>query len=67
MERGTKRREFTFPFECQPGIKKAQIKGLADLEFLRRANNILLIGSPGTGKTGIAIGLLREADSGPAP
>ena len=51
----------TFPFERQPGINKAQIKGLADLEFLRRANNILLIGSPGTGKTGIAIGLLREA------
>jgi DNA replication protein DnaC len=51
----------TFPFERQPGINKAQIKGLANLEFLRRANNILLIGSPGTGKTGIAIGLLREA------
>ena len=51
----------TFPFERQPGINKAQIKSLADLEFLRRADNILLIGSPGTGKTGIAIGLLREA------
>jgi len=25
----------TFPFERQPGINKAQIKGLADLEFLR--------------------------------
>jgi len=51
----------TFPFERQPGINKAQIKGLADLEFLRRADNILLIGPTGTGKTGIAIGLLREA------
>jgi DNA replication protein DnaC len=51
----------TFPFDRQPGINKAQIKGLADLEFLRRADNILLIGAPGTGKTGIAIGLLREA------
>jgi DNA replication protein DnaC len=51
----------TFPFERQPGVNKAQIKGLADLEFLRRADNILLIGRPGTGKTGIAIGLLREA------
>jgi DNA replication protein DnaC len=51
----------TFPFERQPGIDKAQIKSLADLDFLRRADNVLLIGKPGTGKTGIAIGLLREA------
>jgi DNA replication protein DnaC len=51
----------TFPFERQPGVNKAQIKSLAELEFLRRADNLLLIGPTGTGKTGIAIGLLREA------
>jgi len=51
----------SFPFERQPGINKAQINMLAGLDFLRRADNLLLIGPPGTGKTGIAIALLREA------
>ena len=51
----------TFPFDRQPGVSKAQIKDLAGLDFLRRAENILLIGRPGTGKTGIALGLLSEA------
>lgn len=51
----------TFPFDRQSGVNKAQILGLADLEFVRRADNLVLIGAPGTGKTGIALGLLRQA------
>ena len=51
----------TFPFDKQSGVNKAQILGLADLEFVRRAHNLVLIGGPGTGKTGIALGLLRQA------
>jgi DNA replication protein DnaC len=51
----------SFPFSQQPGVDKAQILGLAGLDFVRRAVNVVLIGRPGTGKTGIAIGLLRQA------
>ncbi len=51
----------TFPFERQSGVDKAQVMGLADMDFVRRADNLVLIGGPGTGKTGIALGLLRQA------
>jgi DNA replication protein DnaC len=51
----------SFPFDRQPGVDRGQIRALAGLDFLRRNENILLIGPPGTGKTGIALALLREA------
>lgn len=51
----------TFPFAQQSGVDKAQILGLGGLDFLRRAENLVLIGGTGTGKTGIALGLLRQA------
>ena len=43
------------------GRQGSQIQTLAGLDFLRRADNLLLVGPPGTGKTGIGLGLLREA------
>jgi len=51
----------TFPFDKQPGINKAQIQALAELTFIERAENIVFIGNPGTGKSGLASGLLRKA------
>lgn len=51
----------TFPFAQQPGVNRAQILELGGLDFVRRAFNVVLIGKPGTGKTGIAIALLRQA------
>jgi DNA replication protein DnaC len=51
----------SFPFDQQPAVSKSQIMGLASLSFLDRAENIVFIGDPGTGKTGLAIGLLRQA------
>lgn len=51
----------SFPFARQPGVDKSRILSLAGLSFIRQADNIVLIGKPGTGKTGLAIGLLRNA------
>lgn len=51
----------TFPFKQQPCINKTQIMGLAKLGFMERSENIIFIGKPGAGKSGIAMGLLRLA------
>ena len=51
----------TFPFDKQPGVSKAQIQQLSGLAFIERKENIVFIGNPGTGKSGLAIGLLRQA------
>ncbi len=51
----------TFPYERQPSVNKAQIQALAGLDFVQRAENIVFIGPTGTGKSGLASGLLRQA------
>ena len=51
----------TFPFDKQPGVNKSQITELAGLAFVERKENIVFIGNPGTGKSGLAIGLLRQS------
>jgi DNA replication protein DnaC len=51
----------TFPFKRQPGVSQRQIRGFAELEFIPKAENIVLIGPTGVGKTGLASGLLLKA------
>src|ERR1700737_2981565 len=51
----------TFPFARQPGVNRKQIRGFAELEFIAKAENIVLVGEPGRGKTGLACGLLLKA------
>ena len=51
----------TFPFDKQPGVRKHQILSLSNLSFIDRAENIVFIGKPGTGKSGLASSLLRQA------
>ncbi|MDJ0842504.1 MAG: IS21-like element helper ATPase IstB [Acidobacteriota bacterium] len=51
----------TFPFKQQPGVNASQIRSLAGLDFIKQARNLVFIGPPGTGKTGLAISLARKA------
>ena len=51
----------SFPFAQQPAVNQTQIKTLAGLDFVRRAENLVFIGPPGTGKSGLACSLLRQA------
>jgi len=34
----------TFPFARQPGVNRKQIRGFAELEFIAKAENIVLVG-----------------------
>jgi len=44
----------TFPWERQPGVRRAVIEQLATLDFLGQGSNVVLVGPTGTGKTGLA-------------
>jgi DNA replication protein DnaC len=50
-----------FDFTVAEGIDRAQIAELARCEWVRKANNVLLVGPIGTGKTHLAIALGTEA------
>lgn len=51
----------SFPWKKQAGVSQKQIRNLAELEFIGKAENIVLIGPTAVGKSGIAMGLLMKA------
>ena len=51
----------SFPFDRQPGVSRKQIQTFAELDFIAKAENIVLVGQTGVGKTGLASGLLLKA------
>ena len=54
-----------FDFTFQPSIKREQIESLHELGFLDRAENVILLGPPGVGKTHLAISLaIAAAEAG---
>ena len=54
-----------FDFAFQPSIDERHIRELANLAFVAEANNILLLGPPGVGKTHPAVALaLRAIENG---
>lgn len=51
----------TFPFKLQPSVGASSIRELANLDFVARAANVVFIGNPGVGKTGLASAILLKA------
>src|SRR5437016_1387044 len=51
----------TFPYARQPGVNRKQIRAFAELDFVAKHENLILVGKTGVGKTGLACGLLLKA------
>jgi len=50
-----------FDWSFQPSVPRAKVEELATLRFMDLAENVLLVGSPGVGKTHLAIAIGIEA------
>ena len=46
-----------FDFAFQPSVSKVQIKNLCSLSFMENSENVVFIGTPGTGKTHLAVSI----------
>jgi DNA replication protein DnaC len=54
-----------FDFEFQPSLDRRQVRELAGLSFVERAQNVVILGPPGVGKTHLAVGLgVKAVESG---
>ncbi len=51
----------SFPWKKQPGVAQRQMRGFAELDFIPKAENLVFIGGPGVGKTGLASAILLRA------
>jgi DNA replication protein DnaC len=51
----------SFPWKQQPGVRKAMIEQLAELDFIAQSANLVFVGPTGVGKTGLASGILLKA------
>lgn len=50
-----------FDFEFQPSADERKINELLTLQFVKRSENVILLGPPGVGKTHLAVGLAVAA------
>lgn len=54
-----------FDFDFQPSLDRRQVRELAGLSFVERADNVVILGPPGVGKTHLAVALgVRAVEAG---